>query len=143
MLDNPVALIIALVGTAGMGGFFREIVSGLSKYRSGVSAKESNRKRDLVSERDYEYDRAEAEARNRRRLEEYAAKLRRGYFEHGLDKEMPKWPKLETIPDRVPGDPATLVTEPPTYNRRSTDDDYEENPLHKILDDEITKGEDK
>jgi hypothetical protein len=81
VLDNPVALIVALIGTAGLGGFLREVFAGFSKFRSGISARESNRKRDLVSERDYEYDRAEATDRNRRRLEE--------------------------VPDRAPGTPGT------------------------------------
>ncbi len=103
MLDSPVALIVAILGSAGLGGFLREIVSGVGKLRSGISAKESVRKRDLVGERDYEFDRAEAEARNRRRIEEYAARLRRLLVELGNSSSIPKWPKLEEIPDRVPG----------------------------------------
>lgn len=103
MLDNPVALVVAILGSAGLGGFLREIFLGLSKLRSGISAKESGRKRDLVAERDYEFDRAEAESRNRRRLEEYASKLRRALVEAGLKdvlRDLP-WPRLEEIPDRV------------------------------------------
>ena len=102
MLDNPVALVVAILGSAGIGGFFREIFLGFSKLRSGISAKESGRKRDLVTERDYEYDRAEAESRNRRRLEEYASKLRRALVENGLDEVLNtmRWPPLEEIPDR-------------------------------------------
>jgi len=99
-MDNQVALVVALVGTAGLGGFAREIISGVQKLRSGVSAKESGRKRDLVNERDYEFDRAEAEARNRRRTEEALSKHRRIMHEHGLTDLMPEWPKLEEIPDR-------------------------------------------
>lgn len=104
MLDNPVALVAAIIGSAGIGGFFREIFLGLSKLRSGISAKESGRKRDLVTERDYEYDRAEAESRNRRRIEEYASKLRRALVENGLDDVLNElhWPRLEEIPDREP-----------------------------------------
>lgn len=105
MTDIPVALIVALIGSAGFGGFFREIVSGVGKLRAGVSAKESVRKRDLVSERDYEYDRAEAEARNRRRIENFAATLLRILILHGLSEKAPEWPKLEEIPDRSPGSP--------------------------------------
>jgi hypothetical protein len=100
VLDNPVALIVALIGSAGLGGFIKEITASLAKLRSGVSAKESGRKRDLVSERDYEYDRAEAEARNRRRMEEYSAGLRRSLVEKGHQDELPPWPTLEIIPDR-------------------------------------------
>lgn len=104
MLDNPVALVVAILGSAGLGGFFREIFLGFSKLRSGISAKESGRKRDLVTERDYEYDRAEAESRNRRRLEEYASKLRRALVENGLGEMLNelRWPRLEEIPDREP-----------------------------------------
>ena len=101
MLDNPVALIVALIGSAGLGGFVKEITSSLAKLRSGVSAKESGRKRDLVSERDYEYDRAEAEARNRRRMEEYSAGLRRILVERGHTDLLPAWPTLEIVPDRM------------------------------------------
>lgn len=141
MLDNPVALIVALIGTAGVGGLFREIMSMLTRLGSGLSAKESNRKRDLVTERDFEYDRAEAEARNRRRTEEYSAKLRRLLIENGLEKLVPKWPRLENIPDRVPGAPVTVESNPPEedYNRRSSDQNYETDSLQTILDDEITK----
>lgn len=104
MLDNPVALVVAILGSAGLGGFLREIFSGLTKLRSGVSAKESGRKRDLVTERDFEFDRAEAESRNRRRLEEYASQLRRSLVENGLSHLLPTfpWPRLEDIPDRGP-----------------------------------------
>lgn len=100
MLDNPVALIVALIGSAGIGGFLKEIVGSVRAVRSGVSAKESSRKRDLVSERDYEYGRAELEARNRRRLEEYAAGLRRLLVENGFASLIPHWPSLEKMKDR-------------------------------------------
>lgn len=106
LLNNPVALIVAILGSAGFGGFFREIVQGIKALRSGVSAKEANRKRDLVSERDYEYDRAEAEARNRRRLMEYSTDLRVILRDNNLASIIPDWPRLEKIPDRVPGTPA-------------------------------------
>lgn len=101
MLDNPVALVVALLGTAGLGGFLREIISGLSKIGSGISVKESTRKRDLVSERDYEWDRAEIEARNRRRLEEYASRLRRTLVENGHMELIAPWPDLEIVPERT------------------------------------------
>ncbi len=111
MLDNPVALLVAIIGSAGFGGFFREIVSGVGKLRAGISAKESVRKRDLVSERDYEYDRAEAEARNRRRIENFAAGLQRQLILQGFEHLVPSWPKLEEVPDRSPGSPVPTVAE--------------------------------
>lgn len=105
MLDNPAALAVAILGSAGLGGFIREIVSGILKLRSGVSAKESVRKRDLVSERDYEFSRAEAESRNRRRLDEYVSELRVLLIENGLKDVIPDRPRLEKIPDRVHRNP--------------------------------------
>lgn len=110
MTDIPVALIVAIIGSAGFGGFFREIVSGVGKLRAGISAKESVRKRDLVSERDYEYDRAEAEARNRRRIENYAASLQRTLILQGFEHLVPAWPALEEVPDRSPGTPIPTST---------------------------------
>lgn len=98
--DNLVPLVIALVGATGLGGLVREVFTIVNKIRSGMSAKERDRKRDLVSERDYEYERADAEARNRRRLEEYAAKLRRTIVEANGSDVIPAWPNLEEIPDR-------------------------------------------
>lgn len=103
MLDNPVPLILGLIGSAGLGGFFREIVLGISKLRNGVSAKESVRKRDLVTERDIEYTRAEVESRNRWSVQEYASKLRRLLIDNGLEHVIPQWPVLEAVPPRAPG----------------------------------------
>lgn len=100
MLDNPVAIIVALIGSAGIGGFLKEIVGSVRAVRSGVSVRESTRKRDLVSERDYEYSRAELEARNRRRLEEYAAGLRRLLVENGFASLIPHWPDMEVQKER-------------------------------------------
>jgi hypothetical protein len=105
MLDSPAALITAMLGSLGIGGFIREIVSGILKLRSGVSAKESVRKRDLVTERDYEFARAEAESRNRRRLDEYSHELRVLLIANGLKDLIPVRPRLEKIPDRIPGNP--------------------------------------
>lgn len=100
MFDNPVALIVALVGSAGLGGFVKEVLSSVAKLRSGISAKESTRKRDLVGDRDYSDARAELEARNRRRLEEYSSKLRRVIVEEGHQRRIPDWPVQETMPSR-------------------------------------------
>lgn len=108
VLDNPVAVLVALVGAGGVGGLFREIVVVLVKLRSGVSAKEANRKKDLVSERDFEYDRAEAYRRNFQRLDEAFAELRVYVIDRGIPKaSLPDRPRLEKIPDRAPGSPVT------------------------------------
>jgi hypothetical protein len=105
VFDNPVALIVALVGSAGLGGFIKEVLSSVAKLRSGISAKESSRKRDLVGDRDYADSRAELEARNRRRQEEYSSKLRRILVEEGHERRIPDWPVLEVMPPRSPTNP--------------------------------------
>jgi hypothetical protein len=92
---NLVALVVALLGVGGVGVFAREIVGVITLIRNGVSAKESKRKNDLVAQRDREYRRAESEARNRRRLEEYSAKLRRELIAAGADDKIGPWPDLE------------------------------------------------
>ncbi|QJU54319.1 hypothetical protein SCB71_14330 [Herbiconiux sp. KACC 21604] len=106
---NLVALIVAVVGAGGFGVFAREIVSVVTLVRNGVSAKESRRKNDLVAQRDYEYDRAETEAMNRRILAEHVSELRRLLIENGLASIIPKWPDLKKIPPR-PAEPATAPT---------------------------------
>lgn len=95
---NVVALVVAVLGAGGIGVFFRELVSIITLIKTGVSAKESKRKNDLVAQRDREYQRAEAEARNRRRMEEYASVLRRDLIARGVDKDnIDSWPRLETV----------------------------------------------
>ncbi|MWV50053.1 hypothetical protein GRS96_12315 [Rathayibacter sp. VKM Ac-2803] len=119
---NVVALVVAVLGAGGIGVFFRELVSIITLIRTGVSAKEANRKNDLVAQRDREYHRAEAadqradaEGRNRRRLEEYSSVLRRRLIDHGLPPaELPKWPDLEPIPaPTLPTGTATPIKETP------------------------------
>lgn len=104
---NVVAIVVAVVGAGGFGVFVRELADVVTKVRSGVSAKESKRKDDLVAQRDYQYRRAEAEARNRRRLEEYAAKLRRSLIEANADNKITPWPNLEDTMTREEANEAT------------------------------------
>jgi hypothetical protein len=99
---NLVALVVAFLGAGGIGVFFREIVSIVTLIKNGVSAKESKRKNDLVAQRDHEFARAERaiverdmEARNRRRLEEYSAYLRRALVEIRAEHSIREWPDLE------------------------------------------------
>lgn len=100
MFDNPVGLILALLGSAGLGGFFTSIVSGIKALQSGVSIKEKSRKRDLVSERDYEYMRAEVADQNRMLSMEYASRLRREFIEAVPDAILPEWPAFLKPPER-------------------------------------------
>lgn len=97
---NLVALAVAILGAGGVGAFFREIASGITKVREGVSAKETTRKSDLVAQRDAAIarelaaeERADDEARKRRLTQEYASRLRRDWIERGLTP--PDWPDIE------------------------------------------------
>lgn len=101
---SPVALLVAAIGAGGFGAFFREIVVVFLKLRDGLSAREKNRKVDIVQQRDQALRREEiawrerdAEASKRRRMEEYASQLRRALIESG--QEPGPYPVLErTLP---------------------------------------------
>lgn len=90
---SPVALIVALIGVGGAGAFFREIADVFTKVKGGMSAREKNRKLDIIQERDREIARAEVEAANRRIAVEYAATLRLRLIEKDVQPE--PWPEFE------------------------------------------------
>ena len=99
-------LLVTVLGTLGGSGALLALVNGLMKYFSGAAGRERIRNVSLKDQRneawadaEKERDRAECEARNRRRIEEYASQLRRDCTEHGVtDKELRPWPKLENSP---------------------------------------------
>lgn len=79
---NLVAILVACLGAGGLGAFAREIADIASKVRRGVSTRESNRKNDIIAQRDAAIARFEAEqgrADDERRLrigwQNYAAGL--------------------------------------------------------------------
>jgi hypothetical protein len=89
-----VPLIVALLGTAGLGAFIREIVSAITKVVGGMSARESKRKVDIVQQRDEALTRmnrawrqVDREAEKRRAALDYAARLRRHLIELGETPE--------------------------------------------------------
>lgn len=101
---SPVALIVAAIGAGGLGVFFRDLVDVFLKLRDGLSAREKNRKIDIVHQRDEALKREQIawaerdrEAAKRRQLEEHASLLRRQVIEAGLDP--PAYPVIErTLP---------------------------------------------
>ncbi len=106
MQVDLVPLIVGLIGSGGLGAFFREIVAGLSKIAGGMSARESKRKVDIVQQRDEALERAEdawaerdKEASKRRRAQEYAARLRRLLIQNGI--EPPDEPVFERTVTRA------------------------------------------
>jgi hypothetical protein len=104
-----VTIIVAVVGAGGLGAFFRELVSGLSRISRGVAAKESKRKIDLVQQRDRALEReelwrhkADAADRNRRKSDEYAAEMRLALINNGVAiSDLPKRPVYEDTLSRA------------------------------------------
>lgn len=79
---NIVAILVACLGAGGLGAFAREIADIASKVRRGVSTRESNRKNDIIGQRDEaiaqaadERGRADDERRLRIGWQNYAAGL--------------------------------------------------------------------
>lgn len=88
LIPSAVALLVAMGGGAGLTKF----VEGMFKIRSGMSAKESQRKVDIVTQRDAAIARenrawslVDAEAGKRREAQEYASRLRRQLIEAGIE----------------------------------------------------------
>lgn len=101
---SPVALIVAAIGAGGLGVFFRDLVDVFLKLRDGLSAREKNRKIDIVQQRDQALQREQiawkerdAEATKRRQMQEHASLLRRLLIEAGITP--PDYPVIErTMP---------------------------------------------
>lgn len=81
-MENLVPILVALVGAGGFGVFAREIADVVIKVRNGISAREGNRKADIVAQRDAaiarfeaEQERADGERRRRIAWQEYAGIL--------------------------------------------------------------------
>ncbi len=79
---NLVAILVACLGAGGLGAFAREIADIASKVRRGVSTRESNRKNDIIAQRDsaiarFEAEQKRADEERRRRIawQEYAGIL--------------------------------------------------------------------
>lgn len=99
---NWTTLLVAAIGSGGVGAMGSSIFSGVRKLRAGVALKESTRKNDLVAQRDRAIaDARQADAerdaadRNRRRVEEYSSQLVRVLIELGLQDRIPGRPELE------------------------------------------------
>jgi len=117
---SPVALIVAAIGAGGLGVFFRDLVDVFLKLRDGLSAREKNRKVDIIQQRDEALKREriawterDAEATKRRQLQEHASLLRRQLIEAGITP--PDYPVLER-------------TLPASEVRRIVDESNKENP---------------
>lgn len=105
-----------LIAALGVGALLKELVKGVIGWLGGSHARSRARASDILTQRDDAYKRAEKaeahadqadaiadyEARERRRIAEYASALRRDCMEHGIAQEdLRTWPR----PGPPPGTP--------------------------------------
>jgi hypothetical protein len=98
-----IPLLTGLVVAAGGGAGIAKLIDGLLKIRAGMSARETDRKVDIVKQRDAALSREQRaweerddEAEKRRQVQEWAAKLQRKLIVAGIpDDEIPEEPVLE------------------------------------------------
>ena len=102
-----IPLLALLIGAGGVGTFFRDVVEAIWKLITGVSARETKRRIDVVQQRDEAYSRLEAErdrgdreARNSQALQLTVTELQMELIRRGVPKsEIPQMPDLErTVP---------------------------------------------
>lgn len=110
-------LLITIFGAGTGGAAALALVNGVIKWLNGSAGRERAHNADLRTQRneawgDAETERARAsneqaradmEARNRNRIADYAAALRRDCMEHGMTPdEIRPWPVIETAPTATP-----------------------------------------
>lgn len=96
---NAVGAIAALVSALGIGAILKDGITSLLKWLSGMSARESKRKGDIVQEREDAVALADQEAKNRRKLEEALAEMRRrAIYEWNIPQDqLPPFPEYHTL----------------------------------------------
>lgn len=96
---NLVAILVAVLGSGGLGAVITAVVNSIAMARKGVAAHEDQRREDIVKQRDVawarvaqaeadadaEEARADRERRFRIRLQEHAARLRRQLISAGIE----------------------------------------------------------
>lgn len=105
---DPAVIIAALLGAGGIGAFFKDLFEVVFKLRSGVSARETKRRIDVVQQRDEAYtrellerERADREARNSQRLQITVTRLQMQLIRAGVDERVVEpMPDLENTLDR-------------------------------------------
>jgi hypothetical protein len=96
-----VPIIAAVLGAGGLGALFREVIAAIGKLTTGMSARETKRKIDIVQQRDAALTReskawsqVDREAAKRRAVQDYAAALRRQLIVNGITPALEE-PTLE------------------------------------------------
>jgi hypothetical protein len=96
-------VLVTIITTLGTSGALVLLINGAVRYFNGSAGRERARNTTMKDQRneawkdaERERDRAELEALNRRRTEEYTSRVRRFCTEqHGTDPdEFPTWPPL-------------------------------------------------
>lgn len=110
---NWVPIVVAAIGSGGIGASINAIYNMVKLSRDGVSGREDKRRSDIISERDYAItalqreriarhlaeDRFDNERENRRRLMEQIIDLRILVRTLSPGHELPEFPDLEdTLP---------------------------------------------
>jgi len=92
---NWVALTVAILGSAGLGGIVTSTINGIVMARRGIAGREDQRRNDIIQQRDRAVKdadnaerRADAERLVRIRWQETAARLRLQLIAAGIE---PKW----------------------------------------------------
>lgn len=100
---NYLPLVVASIGSGGIGAFVMSIITGIGKLQRGVSARESKRRIDIVQQRDEaitreDEQRARADAADSRARGaiEYAARCRIQLINAGIEPgEDDIWAELQ------------------------------------------------
>lgn len=96
---NWIAITVAILGSAGLGGVVTSIINGITLHKTGVAGREDDRRRDITVDRDFAWAKVEAAERaaeaadtradRERELrigwQETAARLRRQLINAGLE----------------------------------------------------------
>ena len=88
---EPYQVLVAILGSGGIGAAIVALVNGMIKWLSGAAAREKAQNTDLISqrrhaveERNAAFEERDREAARRRKAEEYASSLRRQLIENDI-----------------------------------------------------------
>lgn len=112
---NWIPMLVAIIGSGGLGAAGRELFTMIKLSREGVSGREDKRRNDILNERDYALAqleierrrnellnvRADIERENRRRAMEAYVALRMWHVLNNPQAQLPEYPDFE---DTTPAD---------------------------------------
>ena len=106
---NWIPMLVAIVGSGGLGAAGRELFTMIKLSREGVSGREDKRRNDILNERDYAlaqleierrrnlllHQRSDIERENRRRAMEAYINLRMWHALNSPQAPLPEFPDFE------------------------------------------------